>query len=1324
MIHVLYVDDEPDLLSIGKLFLEQTGEIRVDTSESGNAALGVLRTGGYDAIISDYLMPEMDGIAFLKEVRQQFGTIPFILFTGRGREEVVVEALNNGADFYLQKGGDPRSQFAELSSKIQLAVRRRRAEQALQESETRFRDLTENSLDTIMLFDKNLRHVYVNPNVKLQTGIPAPEFIGRTHAELGFPPDLTALWQQTLRETFESGKNRRIEFALPNGTWIDWLLVPIHAPDGSITQVITSAWDITDRKKAEDTLRLASDQVRASEEKLRSSYDELAKSEKRARENEENYRSLVANIPGVVYHCANDPDWTIQYISPAILTLSGYPASDFIGNAVRSYASIIHPDDRGLVTRSVQDGLQDKAIYSMEYRILRADGSIRWVHERGQGLFSENGDLLWLNGVLLDQTGQKQAADALQKSEEQYRRLVETTGTGYVILDTGGRVITANAEYLRLCGRSSLDEILGRPVTDWTAPYDLERNAREMETCVRAGSVRGLEIDYLKPDGSIQPVEINASTVSSESGLHILALCRDIAGRIQSEEALRTARNELELRVQERTAALVLSERRLSDLINHLPDATFAIDPEGRVIAWNHAMEEMTGISLEQIQGKGDHEYAIPFYGVRRPMLVDLVFASDEEFEKNYYHIIQKEGDVIVAESDLPRPLGKVSHLWGKASPLYDETGAKIGAIESIRDITGWKRAETALRQSEDKYRALFENSGSPLMIIDEDSTIVLVNREFEKLLGYPRDEIMGKMSWTEFIADEPDLAKMKEYHRLRRISADLAPVTYDSRVTNRKGDIRDVIITVVMIPATRQSLAALIDITDRKRAEEALRRSEERFRGIASNLPGIVYQFYARDTGEWGMYFVSERSREVYGLAAEPPDTWFNRFTSCIAPEDQDRWVGSIKDVIRRIAPWEFEGRFIKPSGEEMYIRGISQPVRLTNETVWNGILIDITDRKKAEIALADAKDLAENLIETANAIIVGLDNDGRITIYNHETERITGYTREEMADRNWFETIVPKDRFPYVHDEFNRLMTGGLPKHFENPILTKNGELRYIAWKNNEIREQGKIVGTISFGIDITDRKLAEDELRALYGELEQRVLERTADLRRAEEAFRQANAKLNLLSSITRHDILNQLMALRGFLELTSLKETDEAAARYVQKALRAAATIERHISFTKQYQDIGVKSPAWQNVRECAEKPVMDLLPASVTCTMELPQIEIYADPLCEKVIYTLIDNSLRHGGSVTRIRLFARVLETGGLVLQYTDNGAGIPAEDKERIFERGFGKHTGFGLFLAREILAITGITITETGEPGNGARFEMVVPEGAYRFGGNEKTG
>ena len=152
---VLYVDDEPALLEVGKLFLERSGKLAIETVSFAWEALVRLGERTCDAVIADYLMPEMDGIELLKEVRQHFGDIPFILFTGRGREEVVIEALNHGADGYIHKGGDPRSQFAELEHRVVQAVERRRTVRALRDSEERYRALFEGANDPIFIFEED-----------------------------------------------------------------------------------------------------------------------------------------------------------------------------------------------------------------------------------------------------------------------------------------------------------------------------------------------------------------------------------------------------------------------------------------------------------------------------------------------------------------------------------------------------------------------------------------------------------------------------------------------------------------------------------------------------------------------------------------------------------------------------------------------------------------------------------------------------------------------------------------------------------------------------------------------------------------------------------------------------------------------------------------------------------------------------------------------------------------------------------------------------------------------------------------------------------------
>ncbi len=187
MYTVLYVDDEPNLLALGKLFLEKSGEFVIDTKESAQEGLATLKLQPFDAIISDYQMPVMDGLQFLKEVRSGHGNIPFILFTGRGREEVVIEAINSGADFYLQKGGAPKAQFAELTHKIKQAVQKKRAEATLRTSERMISDILSFLPDATFAIDRDGTVVSWNWAMEEMTGVKAGEIIGKADQEYSVP---------------------------------------------------------------------------------------------------------------------------------------------------------------------------------------------------------------------------------------------------------------------------------------------------------------------------------------------------------------------------------------------------------------------------------------------------------------------------------------------------------------------------------------------------------------------------------------------------------------------------------------------------------------------------------------------------------------------------------------------------------------------------------------------------------------------------------------------------------------------------------------------------------------------------------------------------------------------------------------------------------------------------------------------------------------------------------------------------------------------------------------------------------------------------------
>jgi ABC-type amino acid transport substrate-binding protein len=243
--------------------------------------------------------------------------------------------------------------------------------------------------------------------------------------------------------------------------------------------------------------------------------------------------------------------------------------------------------------------------------------------------------------------------------------------------------------------------------------------------------------------------------------------------------------------------------------------------------------------------------------------------------------------------------------------------------------------------------------------------------------------------------------------------------------------------------------------------------------------------------------------------------------------------------------------------------------------------------------------------------------------------------------------------------------------------------------------------------------------DELQVSYEQLtatEEEQRRNYNELVRSQRALEHARRKLNLLNTITFNDIRNSLFALSGFLELEREGLQEVKKEKCLVKEIEIARKIEESLQFAQHYQELGLKPPVWQNVSLSFALGISHLDTSNLSRKLDVANLEIYADPLLERVFVTLAENVILHGAGATMICLRYREA-ADGLTLIFEDNGAGIPYDSKEKIFERKYEEKKGIGLFLTREILSVTGISIRETGEPGKGARFEISVPRGTYRF-------
>jgi PAS domain S-box-containing protein len=305
-------------------------------------------------------------------------------------------------------------------------------------------------------------------------------------------------------------------------------------------------------------------------------------------------------------------------------------------------------------------------------------------------------------------------------------------------------------------------------------------------------------------------------------------------------------------------------------------------------------------------------------------------------------------------------------------------------------------------------------------------------------------------------------------------------------------------------------------------------------------------------------------------------------------------------------------------------------------------------------------------------------------------------GYPAEQFSHYTDFTTLLhPEDAEPAMLAMRDHL--SGLKKQYEVEyrIRTRDGGYRWFhdIGRISAYAPDGKPLKVTGLVIDITERKLAED-------------------------ALLRVNQKLNVITNLTRQDLTNQLFVLKSYIEITKKNAAgQDRILEGIQKSENAIRSINEITEFTKDFQDMGAKPPKWQNVKMTMLLGLSHISIGKIQHSLETENLEIFADPLLEKVCQLLFANSVKHGDHVTRIRIWHTATPDGATIF-FEDDGVGILPEMKEQIFLRGEGPRASMrSLFFVREILDITGITIKETGEPGKGARFEMVVPKGAYRL-------
>lgn len=373
---------------------------------------------------------------------------------------------------------------------------------------------------------------------------------------------------------------------------------------------------------------------------------------------------------------------------------------------------------------------------------------------------------------------------------------------------------------------------------------------------------------------------------------------------------------------------------------------------------------------------------------------------------------------------------------------------------------------------------------------------------------------------------------------------------------------------------------------------------------------------------------------------------------------------------------------------------------------------------RIRIEDSLRESERRLGEIIDFLPDPTFAIDTRGMVIAWNQAIEVLTGRSKSDMLGTGdyAYSSLIYGQKRPVLIDlvqQDNHDQGKKNPDVTQYPVFMRDGnKIIAEAFAQHLNKGTGEHLWIIASPL--------YDRHGAIAGSIES--IRDVTDRKHAEEAFKVANKKLKLLSSITRHDINNQLMVLQGYTGILRSKIPDPEFSTHFTHITEAASRIASMIQFTKTYENIGVNAPAWQELCTLSETAAKEIEFGQIRLKNDLPAAtEVFADPLIVKVFYNLMDNAVRHGGKITNIR-FSSHEQDGEFLIICEDDGVGVPAEEKEKIFERGFGKNSGLGLFLSKEILDITGITIRETGEHGKGARFEITVPKGMVRTDDGER--
>lgn len=620
----------------------------------------------------------------------------------------------------------------------------------------------------------------------------------------------------------------------------------------------------------------------------------------------------------------------------------------------------------------------------------------------------------------------------------------------------------------------------------------------------------------------------------------------------------------------------------------------------------------------------------------------------------------------------------------GKPRPVF------IELAHMIKQAVRKRRTESKLLSNAMRLHSTFDSITDMMGIVDRDFIVQEVNSACLEPFGKTREEVIGKKCYRVFY----DRCDVCPGCRVQEVFVTQNAV-FGEKIAESGG--KTVIFEMSYSPVDHEGDVSEVvviarDITHKQeieRAESELVRINHRLKTVLSSLEVVVLEVDCNLNVQWANAAAMKVNPDAIGQPCY--QAYMGRGAPCEGCPCLKAFAsGSIEHAIVHHPPFgmyecesHWEGDGIPIIDEDNEVTGVI------------GVVRDVSERVEAYKRIADSEQLYRSMVDNLSELVHVVTPDMRIELFNQTGknwyERL-GIDIGDVVGRNLSDILYFMG--PEVMEEYGRVLETKTPCLTQDVTVTGDSKV-YTETQKIPLLCNGEVKRILTIVRDVTGDKLHQDALTEM-------------------------NKKLNLLSSITRHDLLNQITANAVYLELMgdAIAEGDTASAQtYLEKMVGILDTAEHIITFTREYQDLGVQEPSWQNIATVVQFVAAMHGHEGISVISDLDGIELFADPMLSKIFINFFGNVRMHAGGATTISLSFDEREDGCGIIVVEDDGQGVPDDIKERLFDKGFGKHTGFGLFLTKEILAITRITIVENGIEGEGARFEITVPPEAWRF-------